>query len=381
MAPRDGEHRRRDTGRSPEQYCAGGPVQAGRARPFRHGADRSGRPARLSRWRSAVAVEGLGEVVGDLVGVAALDLVALQHEHHLAVLEAARWRARRAGSRGSSSRARAVASTSWPANTVTARSGRVSCRSAIATAGRALRAAQPQTEFTTTSVVDPRRRGECLVHLLGGTQLLDPQPGQLLAHRAAATSLDMASSCLLPDRVIEASARSGRRPGGPAPSRPAEPVSRRRRPRADRPMGYPVCRPPVRKPGQREEVVREAVQVHDGALVDARLVRERDRAPLRAAADGAREVQPRGGLGAAREDEVLQRLQLLLRLVDPALQLRRCAPGSSAGCAALPAAVLRRRRRQVGADREQVGLDGAQPLGESRMPVGSMRARRGRAPS
>ena len=46
-----------------------------------------------------------------------------------------------------------LAAVSWPAKTVVARSGTVVCESAIAIAGRALRAAQPQTEFTTTSVV------------------------------------------------------------------------------------------------------------------------------------------------------------------------------------------------------------------------------------
>jgi hypothetical protein len=47
------------------------------------------------------------------------------------------------------SRARIVASTSNPANTDAIRSGRVECRSASATPGRALPAAQPQIEFTT----------------------------------------------------------------------------------------------------------------------------------------------------------------------------------------------------------------------------------------
>ena len=52
------------------------------------------------------------------------------------------------------SRARAVASTSFPANTATRRSGFAPARSsASATPGRARPAAQPQTEFTTTSAV------------------------------------------------------------------------------------------------------------------------------------------------------------------------------------------------------------------------------------
>src|SRR5579883_135739 len=50
-------------------------------------------------------------------------------------------------------RAWRVASVSCPAKAVVSRSGRVGWRSASATAGRALRAAHPHTEFTTTSVV------------------------------------------------------------------------------------------------------------------------------------------------------------------------------------------------------------------------------------
>src|SRR2546428_7967922 len=52
-----------------------------------------------------------------------------------------------------SSRTRAVASRSFPANTVIIFSGRTSCSRARATAGRAIPAAHPQTELTTTSTV------------------------------------------------------------------------------------------------------------------------------------------------------------------------------------------------------------------------------------
>ena len=51
------------------------------------------------------------------------------------------------------SRKRCVASRSWPANTVTFRSGCTGWRSAMAIAGRALAAAQPHTVLITTSVV------------------------------------------------------------------------------------------------------------------------------------------------------------------------------------------------------------------------------------
>ena len=48
-----------------------------------------------------------------------------------------------------------MASASWPANTVVRRAGFFPCRIASAAAGRAFRAEQPHTEFTTTSVVPP----------------------------------------------------------------------------------------------------------------------------------------------------------------------------------------------------------------------------------
>ena len=50
-------------------------------------------------------------------------------------------------------RARSTASRSTPANTVTDRSGMVECCRASMAPGRALPAAQPQTEFTITSTV------------------------------------------------------------------------------------------------------------------------------------------------------------------------------------------------------------------------------------
>src|SRR5947207_14385932 len=50
-------------------------------------------------------------------------------------------------------RARAVASRSWPANTVARISGRARWERASATAGRAFPAAQPQIELTTTKAV------------------------------------------------------------------------------------------------------------------------------------------------------------------------------------------------------------------------------------
>jgi hypothetical protein len=49
-----------------------------------------------------------------------------------------------------------VASRSWPAKTVPTCWGRVACFRATFTPGRAMPAAQPQTEFTITSLVPGR---------------------------------------------------------------------------------------------------------------------------------------------------------------------------------------------------------------------------------
>ena len=63
------------------------------------------------------------------------------------------------GISGKKARARAVASRSWPAKTVATRAGRRSPSSAWRTPGRAMPAAQPQTELTTRSRCRSFRRG------------------------------------------------------------------------------------------------------------------------------------------------------------------------------------------------------------------------------
>ena len=68
-----------------------------------------------------------------------------------------------------------------PAKTVARWSGRVPLRSASAIPGRALPAAQPQTELTTIIVVPGAFDG--IVHVGGGSQLFESDTGQLLAHR------------------------------------------------------------------------------------------------------------------------------------------------------------------------------------------------------
>ena len=62
--------------------------------------------------------------------------------------------------------------------------------------------------------------------------------------------------------------------------------------------------------GEDEEQVGEPVQVHERELVDLHLLGRLERLPLGAAADRARDVQPRSGLGAARQDEARQVRQL-----------------------------------------------------------------------
>src|SRR5687768_10054608 len=74
----------------------------------------------------------------------------------------------------------------------------------------------------------------------------------------------------------------------------------------------------VRRAGEDEEQVREAVEVAHALAVD--LVAAVDRAPLGAAADGAADVQLRRGGAPAGQHEGLQRLELGVHLVARLLQ-------------------------------------------------------------
>ena len=75
----------------------------------------------------------------------------------------------------------ATAASSAPANTVAALSGRLACLSAMAMPGRALPAAQPQTEFVTISTVP--LAGKDAVNVGGGARLFETMAREVFAHR------------------------------------------------------------------------------------------------------------------------------------------------------------------------------------------------------
>src|SRR4051794_31336324 len=86
--------------------------------------------------------------------------------------------------------------------------------------------------------------------------------------------------------------------------------------------GPPEGLAPLRVRGAREdeEQVGEPVQVDERHRVQVAVARDGDYLALDAPADGARDVQARGGLGSPREHEALQRLERLVRLVAVALE-------------------------------------------------------------
>ena len=102
--------------------------------------------------RDAVLIESLGQELGDFRRIAAFNLIAMQHEHRLSVAKQRHGRRRRRNSRqqfanpgdGFQIRAGKYGSTV---------SGRLGCCRAMPTAGRALPAAQPQTELMIISTV------------------------------------------------------------------------------------------------------------------------------------------------------------------------------------------------------------------------------------
>src|SRR5215218_9756041 len=65
----------------------------------------------------------------------------------------------------------------------------------------------------------------------------------------------------------------------------------------------------VRGAREDEEQVGEAVQVDERSRVEVPLARHGQHLALDAAADGARDLQARGGLGASGQDEALERLE------------------------------------------------------------------------
>src|SRR6266508_5240839 len=74
--------------------------------------------------------------------------------------------------------------------------------------------------------------------------------------------------------------------------------------------------PPVREPRRDEEEVGEPVQVGEDRRIHLDLGGEEDRAPLRAPADGAREMERGGGSRPAGQDEAGEQRQLGLPRID-----------------------------------------------------------------
>src|SRR5690606_5396194 len=139
-------------------------------------------PAELRHLARAVLVERLHQILGDLHGVAALDLMALQHEGDLAVLEERdRGRRRRVADD-------VLAGARRRLDLLPGEDGRH-------VLGPGLVLERPGHGGThapgraATHRVDHDHRGAVLrllhegVHLLGRAQLLDPEAGQLPAHR------------------------------------------------------------------------------------------------------------------------------------------------------------------------------------------------------
>ena len=169
------------------------------------------------------------------------------------------------------------------------------------------------------------------------------------ASRASSTSTSAAGSASsrsssgapIPDAVKrerEAAAVGGRVRGEPAERGPAHVLrpDRRARPDTDPSLGTTTSRPAsparraglperllarrVRGAGEHEEQVGEAVQVDGASGLTGRSRRGREHLALGAAAGGARDVQARGRLGAAREHEAAQLGQRRVRLVAVGLE-------------------------------------------------------------
>ena len=136
----------------------------------------------------------------------------------------------------------------------------------------------------------------------------------------------------------------------------------------------------VRATRLHEEPVAQAVHVGEQERVDRAAGGVGDEQAFGAAAHRAGEVQSRGGFGPAGQDEVPQRRELGLGGVDLRFQpgdpaLRRAAEG-------MPPSRCRR-RREVGADREQFGLHRPQPaplFPRPRQPLPGRRTRSIRRP-
>ena len=115
----------------------------------------------------------------------------------------------------------------------------------------------------------------------------------------------------------------------------------------------------VFQPRRDEQEIRQPIHIPHDNGVHFHLARQRHDAPLGPACHGAGEVQGSAALRAAGQDELAQRLQLRLEAVDPFFQLAHLVfreGGLGAALGLHPGA----RIGQLGADREQVALDGQQ---------------------
>src|SRR5512143_1700415 len=116
------------------------------------------------------------------------------------------------------------------------------------------------------------------------------------------------------------------------------------------------ARATVRDAREDEEQIGEAIQVDDDELRDVDLAAQMHDASFGAPTDRASDVEGRGLRRPARNDERLERLELLLAVVDRALEL--CdALVVDARLLELLAHLVRMRCRQQRADGEQVALN------------------------
>src|SRR5262249_33496216 len=100
---------------------------------------------------------------------------------------------------------------------------------------------------------------------------------------------------------------------------------------------------------KHKEKVGKPVQINNDAGVDGNAAGKTDNAPFRAAPDGARQVEHRARLTAARQDELTQRRQFGLKTIDSFFEDCRSAGGKLEFAVR---AFLRSGVRQLSADRE-----------------------------
>ena len=87
------------------------------------------------------------------------------------------------------------------------------------------------------------------------------------------------------------------------------------------PQHIPAPRRAVEHAPEHEQQIRETIEILARAVVDSFGLRQRHQRTFGAAADGAGMVGARGGAGAAGEDEILERFQIGVVVVDGFFQL------------------------------------------------------------